>query len=207
MYELVVEAFNIADRYRTPVVIMGDGYLWQMMEAVEFRDEEPIYKAEKLWAVKGHEMKREHNTITSIYIESDVLEAHNNRLQAKYREIEKNETRAEEFNCEGADVIVTAYGTVARIVKNVIKDAEKEGIKVGLIRPITLWPFPSASYAKYADKIKGFLCVEMSTGQMIEDVRLAVNGRNSVDFYGRTGGNVPAQSAILEEVRQIAARK
>ena len=208
MYEVVVEAFNIADRYRTPVVVMGDGYLGQMMEAVEFRDEEPIAKIDKSsWAACGHKMEREHNTITSIYIEADVLEAHNNKLQAKYREIEKNETRVEEFNCEGADVIVTAYGTVARIVKNVIKDAEKEGIKVGLIRPITLWPFPSESYAKYADKVKGFLCVEMSTGQMVEDVRLAVNGRNTVDFYGRTGGNVPSQSAILEEVRKIAAKK
>lgn len=205
MYELVVEAFNIADRYRTPVVIMGDGYLGQMMEAVEFRDEEPICRTEKPWATVGHRMEREHNTITSIYIEPDVLEAHNNRLQTKYREIEKNETRVEEFHCENADVIVTAYGTVARIVKNVIKDAEKEGIRVGLIRPITLWPFPSASFARYAEKVKGFLCVEMSTGQMVEDVRLAVNGRNTVSFYGRTGGNVPTQGAILEEVRKIAA--
>jgi len=208
MYELVVDAFNIADKYRTPVVVMGDGYLGQMMEAVEFRDEEPIYKADKsTWAACGSELKRDHHTITSIYIEADVLEAHNNKLQAKYKEITANETRVEEYNCEGADVIVTAYGTIARIVKNVIKDAEKEGIKVGLIRPITLWPFPSASYAKYAENCKGFLCVEMSTGQMIEDVKLAVNGKNTVDFYGRTGGNVPSQAAILEEVRKIAARK
>ena len=206
MYELVVDAFNIADKYRNPVVIMGDGYLGQMMEAVEFRDEEPIAKVEKPWAACGSKLERPHNTITSIYIEADVLEAHNNKLQAKYREVEKNETRVEEYNCEGADVIVTAYGTVARVVKNVIKEAEKEGIKVGLIRPITLWPFPAESYAKYADKVKGFLCVEMSTGQMIEDVKLAVNGKNTVDFYGRTGGNVPSQDAILAEVRKIAAK-
>ena len=207
LYELVVEAFNIADTYRNPVVVMGDGYLGQMMEAVEFRDEEPIVKVEKPWATCGSKLERPHNTTTSNYIDPDVLEAHNNKLQAKYREVEKNETRVEEYNCEGADVIVTAYGTVARIVKNVIKEAEKEGIKVGLIRPITLWPFPSASYEKYSDKVKGFLCVEMSTGQMIEDVKLAVNGKNTVDFYGRTGGNVPTQAAILEEVRKIAAKK
>ncbi|MBQ3894624.1 MAG: 3-methyl-2-oxobutanoate dehydrogenase subunit beta, partial [Clostridia bacterium] len=142
---------------------------------------------------------------TSIYIEADVLEAHVQKLQRKYAEITANETRVEEFNCEGADIIITAYGTISRIVKNVIKDAAKEGIKVGLIRPITLWPFPSASFAKYADKCKRFLCVEMSTGQMLEDVKLAVNGRNEVEFYGRTGGNVPSQSEILEQVRRIAA--
>ncbi len=208
MYELVVEAFNIADKYRNPVVVMGDGYLGQMMEAVTFRDEEPIYKADKSeWTACGSKLERPHHTITSIYIEADVLEAHVRKLQKKYSEIQANETRVEEFNCEGADIIVTAYGTISRIVKNVIKDAEKEGIKVGLIRPITLWPFPSESYAKYADKVKSFLCVEMSAGQMIEDVKLAVNGRNEVKFYGRTGGNVPSQSEILDQVRAIAAQK
>ena len=207
LYELVVHAFNVADQYRNPVVILGDGYLGQMMEAVEFKDEEVINKVEKPWATVGTNMEREHNVITSIYIEADVLEAHNNKLQAKYRAIEANETMVEEFNCEGADVIVTAYGTVARIVKNVIKDAAKEGIKVGLIRPITLWPFPKASFEKYAETPKGFLCVEMSAGQMVEDVRLAINGKNSVDFHGRTGGNVPSQKDIMAIVREIAARK
>ncbi len=206
LYELVVHAFNVADTYRNPVVILGDGYLGQMMEAVEFRDTEPVEHIDKPWATVGTHMKREHNVITSIYIEADVLEAHNNRLQEKYRSIQKNETMVEEYNCEGADVIVTAYGTVARIVKNVIKDAASEGIKVGLIRPVTLWPFPSASFVKYADTPKGFLTVEMSAGQMVEDVRLAVNGRNSVEFYGRTGGNVPEQKVILQKVRDIASR-
>lgn len=207
LYELVVEAFNIADRYRNPVVVMGDGYLGQMMEPVEFRDVEPIEHIEKPWACTGHEMKRKHNTITSIYIDPNVLEEHNRKLQAKYRKVEENETRVEVFNCDGADVIVTAYGTVSRIVKNVIKDAEKEGIKVGLIRPITLWPFPSAAYEKYAETPKGFLTVEMSAGQMIEDVKLALNGKNKVYFHGRTGGNVPTQKDILQIVRDIAAGK
>lgn len=206
MYELVVEAFNIADRYRNPVVVMGDGYLGQMMEAVEFRDVEPIEKIEKPWAITGTKMEREHNVVTSIYIDPDTLEAHNNKLQAKYKVAKEKETRVEIFNCDDADVIVTAYGTIARIVKNVIKDAAKEGIKVGLIRPITLWPFPTAAYEKYATTPKGFLTVEMSCGQMVEDVRLAVNGKNSVAFYGRSGGNVPSPKAILEEVRKIAGK-
>ncbi len=206
LYELVVEAFNIADRYRTPVVIMGDGYLGQMMEAVEFREKEPIDEIEKPWATVGSKMERPHNVITSIYIEANVLEAHNNKLQAKFRKIQERETRAEVYNCDGADVIVTAYGTVARVVKNVIKEAAKEGIQVGLIRPITLWPFPSAVFEQYAEVPKGFLTVEMSAGQMVEDVRLAINGKNTVAFHGRTGGNVPAQRDILEEVRKIAGK-
>lgn len=204
MYELVVEAFNLADEYRNPVVVMGDGYMGQMMEPVEFRDVEPIRKVEKPWACRGHEMKREHNYVTSIYIDPDELEAKNQQLAAKYTDCEEKHAMAEEFNCEGADVIVTAYGTISRVVKNVIKEAAKEGIKVGLIRPVTLWPFPKASYEKYATTPKGFLCVEMSMGQMIEDVRLALNGKNTVDFYGRTGGHVPSQNAILECVRKIA---
>ncbi len=204
MYELVVDAFNIADKYRNPVVVMGDGYMGQMMEAVEFRDEEKIERYEKPWAACGSEMKRDHNVITSIYIEADVLEAHVDKLYAKYKAIEENETRVEVYNCDDADVIVTAYGTCARVVRNVIKDAAKMGIKVGLIRPITLWPFPTAAFEQYASVPKGFLCVEMSKGQMIEDVRLALNGKNTVSFYGRTGGNVPAQKDILEEVLKIA---
>ena len=204
MYELVVDAFNIADKYRNPVVVMGDGYMGQMMEAVEFRDEEKIEHYEKPWAACGSDMKRDHNVITSIYIEADVLEAHVEKLFAKYKAIEENETRVEVYNCDDADVIVTAYGTCARVVRNVIKDAARMGIKVGLIRPITLWPFPTAAFEQYASVPKGFLCVEMSKGQMIEDVRLALNGKNSVSFYGRTGGNVPAQKDILEEVLKIA---
>lgn len=203
LYELVVEAFNIADRYRTLCMIMGDGMLGQMMEAVEFKDKEDIYQADKSWAVTGTEMKRDHNIITSIYIDPEVLEKHNLKLQEKYRKIAENETRVEAYNCDGADVIVAAYGTVARIIKNVIKTAEKEGIKVGLIRPITLWPFPTAEFEKYADVPQAFLSVEMSAGQMVEDVRLAVNGKRPVYFHGRMGGMIPTQKEILEKIREI----
>ena len=148
-------------------------------------------------------MKRDHNIITSIYIDPEVLEKHNLKLQAKYRQIAENETRVEICNCDGADIIVAAYGTVARIIKNVIKTAEKEGIRVGLIRPVTLWPFPAAAFEKYAQVPKAFLSVEMSAGQMVEDVRLAVNGKKPVHFLGRMGGMIPTQKEILEKIREI----
>ncbi|HHV98814.1 MAG TPA: 3-methyl-2-oxobutanoate dehydrogenase subunit VorB [Clostridiaceae bacterium] len=203
LYELTVEAFNIADRYRILTMIMGDGILGQMMETVEFRDEEEIIKVDKDWATTGTEMKRDHNTITSIYINPEVLEKHNQKLQAKYRKIEENEVRVETFNCDGADIIVAAYGTVARIIKNVIKMAEKEGIKVGLIRPITLWPFPVAAFEKYSEVPKAFLSVELNAGQMVEDVRLAVNGKRPVYFHGRMGGMLPTQKEILDKIKEI----
>jgi len=206
LYELTVEAFNIADKYRTIVMIMGDGTLGQMMEAVEFKDEEEIYKSEKDWAVTGTGMKRPKNIITSIYINPEVLEEHNLKLQRKYKLIEENETKVETYNCDGADIIVTAFGTVARIVKNVIKTAEKEGIKVGLIRPITLWPFPTKTFEKYAEVPKAFLSVEMNAGQMVEDVRLAVNGKRPVYFHGRMGGMIPSQQEILDKIKSILGK-
>lgn len=203
LYELTVEAFNIADKYRVLAMIMGDGILGQMMEAVEFKDKEEIFSADKSWATTGTGMKREHNTITSIYINPEVLEKHNQKLQAKYRTIEENEVRVEVFNCENADIIVAAFGTVARIIKNVIKMAEKEGIKVGLIRPITLWPFPGETFEKYAEVPKAFLDVELNAGQMVEDVRLALNGKRPVYFHGRMGGMLPTQQEILNKIKEI----
>ena len=203
LYELTVEAFNIADKYRIIAMIMGDGILGQMMEAVEFREKEDIVTVEKSWAVTGTNMKRDNNTITSIYINPEVLEKHNLKLQQKYRQIEENETRVEVYNCENADVIVAAFGTVARIVKNVIKMAEKEGIKVGLIRPITLWPFPSEPFRKYAGVPKAFLTVELNAGQMLEDVKIALNGKNETYFYGRMGGMIPTQQEILDKIKEI----
>ena len=203
LYELTVEAFNIADKYRILTMIMGDGVLGQMMEAVEFKDKEDIYSDDKAWSAKGTGMNREHNTITSIYIQPEVLEKHNQKLQAKYDRISKAEKRVETYNCEDAEVILTAYGTVARIAKNVIHAAEKEGIKVGLIRPITLWPFPEEAYQQYAEKAKAFLSVEMSAGQMVEDVRLAVNGKCPVHFLGRMGGMIPTEAEILAKIKDI----
>ena len=203
LYELTVEAFNIADRYRITVMVQGDGILGQMMEAVEFKDKEVVDVVEKPWATTGTKMKRDHNVITSIYIDPEVLEQHNLKLQAKYRVIEENEVKVEEYNCENADIIIVAYGSVARIAKSVIKLAEKEGIKVGLIRPITLWPYPSKVFDKYVDKVNSFLTVELSAGQMVEDVRLAVNGRKPVHFYGRMGGMVPTNKEIILKIKEI----
>ncbi len=203
LYELTVEAFNISDKYRQLTMIMGDGVLGQMMEAVEFKDQENIVKVDKPWATTGTGLKREHNTIQSIYIQPEVLEDHNKKLQAKYKVIEENEVRVESYNCENADIIVTAFGTTARIVNNVIKMARKEGINVGLIRPITLWPFPVKEFEKYAEVPKAFLSVELNAGQMVEDVRLAVNGKKPVYFYGRMGGMIPTQQEILDQIKQI----
>lgn len=205
LYELTVESFNLADRYRMLVMILGDGTLGQMMEPVEFRETEPVEAADKSWATTGRAGKEEHNIITSIYIEPDDLERKNNELQDKYRLVEKNETRFETFNVDGAEIVFTAFGTTSRICRNVIRQAAEMGIKVGLIRPITLWPFPSAEIARVADldSVKAFFDIELNAGQMVEDVRLAVNGRKPVYFHGRMGGNMPTQREILEKLVAI----
>jgi 2-oxoglutarate ferredoxin oxidoreductase subunit alpha len=177
-----------------------------MMEPVTFRDEEPIETVEKNWAVSGTEGKRSHHTVQSIYIEADDLEAVNNRLQAKYAVIRQNEVRVELLNCDQAEIILTAFGTCSRICRNIIRQAAEIGIKVGLIRPITLWPFPEAAVAAVAQQpsVKAFLDVELNSGQMLEDVRLAVNGCKPVHFHGRTGGNLPTQQEIRDKIRAIA---
>jgi len=203
LYELTVEAFNIADRYRIVVMVLGDGMLGQMMEAVVFKDSEDIEVTDKSWATRGSKLERERNIIKSIDTVPERLEALNNSLQAKYRTIESREKRAEIYRCEGADIIITAFGTVARIVKNAIDDAEKEGVKVGLIRPISLWPFPTEDIYKYADVPRAFLSVELNAGQMVEDVRLAVNGKKPVHFLGRTGGMAPSQAEIVDKIKTL----
>ncbi len=207
-YELTVEAFNLADRYRMLALILGDGALGQMMEPVEFRETEPIEQYPKDWTVSGTDEKRPHNMITSIYIEADVMEAFNRHLQAKYAEVAKNETRVECINCEDAEIIIIAYGTCSRISRNVIQQAAELGIKVGIIRPITLWPFPTQTIADAAKQpsLKAFLDIELNCGQMVEDVRLAVEGQKPVHFYSRYGGNLPTQADILEQIRMIAGR-
>ncbi len=203
LYELTVEAFNVADRYRITSMIMGDGMLGQMMEAVEFKDEENIETVEKDWALTGTRMKREHNIITSVNVNPYELEKINEGLQAKYKKIVENEQRVEIYNCKDADVIIVAHGTVARIIKNVIETLKHEGIRVGLIRPITLWPFPTEIFEKYASVPKMFLTVELSAGQMVEDVRLALNGKKPVYFYGRMGGMIPTQKEIMDKIKSI----
>ena len=192
--DLTYSAFDTADKYRTPVVILGDGMIGQMMEPVEM-PEEIAELPEKPWATTGC-AKGERRIINSLYIEPDVMEKVNLRLQEKYNTIARNETRWEEYFMEDAEMVITAYGTTARIAKKSIKELRKAGVKAGLIRPITLWPLPAEAINKAAARAKAFLTVEMSCGQMVEDVRLAVNGQAPVEFFGRTGGMIPSWKEI-----------
>ncbi len=205
LYELTVEAFNMADTYRMLVMILGDGTLGQMMEPVLFRDVEPIVSTDKAWATTGRKGRPEHNTVTSIYIEPDDLERKNNDLLDKYEVVKKNETRFESTGIEDAEIVITSFGTCSRICKNVIRQAAEAGIKVGMVRPITLWPFPSDEISRVAalPNVKAFLDIELNAGQMVEDVRLAVNGKKPVYFHGRMGGNMPSQKEILDKLIAI----
>ena len=207
LYELTVKAFDLADKYRMLVMVMADGALGQMMENVEFRHKEEPALVDKPWATTGTGLKREKNYITSVYINPDELEKVNDRLQAKYREIEENEVLYEETDCEGADIVICAYGLAARITRNVMKIAAGEGIKVGLLRPITLWPFPKDAVSALSEKTRIVMSVELSAGQMVEDVRLAINGKLPVYFYGRTGGNLPSQNEILLKIKEILGKE
>lgn len=202
--DLVAEGFDIADQYRTPVMILGDGMIGQMMEPVEFKEHQSRKLPEKTWAANGwRDKSRPRNIVNSLYIEAEAMEEVNRQLQAKYAEITKNETRVQEIMCEDADYIIAAFGTTARIAKNAALKAREMGVKVGVIRPITLWPFPTETFAKAAERVKGMLCVEMNTGQMIEDVRLSVSGKVPVEFYGTTGGFVPTPDAVVEALMKL----
>ena len=201
--DLTCHAFDVADTYRIPVMMMGDGMLGQMMEPISFGEIKRADLPEKTWATTGTQMKRERNIINSLFMAPEELEDLIRERQKRYDIIERDEVMVEEIDVDDADIIVTAYGTIARVVKNAKVIAEQQGIKVGIIRPITLWPFPKQAFAKAAASKKPVLCVEMSMGQMVEDVRLAVNGAAPVHFYGRTGGVVPAPEDIAAEIRKI----
>ncbi|MBE7050469.1 MAG: 3-methyl-2-oxobutanoate dehydrogenase subunit VorB [Ruminococcaceae bacterium] len=209
MVDLTSDAFDIGDKYRCPVMIMGDGMLGQMMEPVEFKDTDVSDLPEKEWATSGTGMKRKKNIINSLFIEASELEDLVLERQKRYDEIAKNEVRYEAVDVEDADIILVAYGTTARIAKTAMAKAKEKGYKVGIIRPITLWPFPFEAFEKALSKNtkKTFLAVEMSMGQMVEDVRLAVNGRANVEFFGRTGGVVPTPKEILEKIEEIGGAK
>ena len=200
--DCTISAFDLADKYRMPVMLMGDGMLGQMMEPVSFPETVVGSVIEKPWATTGTKMKRKANVINSLYIQPDELEQIIIKRQHKYAEIEQNEVKFEAEGLEDAEIVLVAYATTARIAKAAISQAKKEGFKVGIIRPITLWPFPNSIIEKTAARVKCMITVEMSTGQMVEDVRLAVNGACPVYFYGRTGGNVPTPAALLEQIRR-----
>lgn len=203
LVDLIIEGFDIADQYRNPVMILGDGMIGQMMEPVEFKAPKKRELPPKDWATVGTGGKRKPNIINSLYLAPEILEEHNNDLQKKYRTIKENEVKVESYNLENADVVIAAYGTTARIVKTAIANLEKEGYKVGFIRPITLWPYPYEEFKKINENCKGILTVEMNSGQMLDDVKIAVEGKFPVYFYGRTGGMVPTPKEIMAKVKEI----
>lgn len=206
MADFVDLGFELAFKYRNPVMILTDGAIGQMMEKVYLPDQKERLSNEELikkygsWATTGKPESRERNIITSLNLKSEIQEIHNIHLQEKYHSIEENEIRYEAIQCDDADYILVAFGTSARISQKVIQMGRKKGLKIGLLKPITLWPFPSAILNKLATNAKGFLSVEMNAGQMVEDVRLAVNGKAPVAHFGRMGGMIPSPIEVLTAV-------
>ena len=198
MVNLIHLGFDLADKYRTPVILCGDGMLGQMMEPVEFEEHEVTTYDHSDWAAMGTKGEREPHIINSLYLSPEELEAHNKKLIAKYKEISDKEKRVEVIDVEDADIVFTAFGTTSRICRSAGDILKEKGYKVGFIRPITLWPFPSEAYEKINKDCKVILDVELNQGQMVEDVRLAVNGKLPVEFYGRQGGMIPSAEEIAE---------
>lgn len=201
--DLITEAFDVADIYRVPVLMLCDAMIGQMMEPVEFREIKKRNLPEKSWATVGTKGIRPPNIINSLYLDPSELEKHNCDLAEKYEKIKTDEVKVEVIDLEDADVVVAAFGTTARIVKEAVKICASEGIRVGMIRPITIWPYPEKAFDGIGKKCKGVLCVEMSTGQMLDDVKIAVNGRKPVFFYGRTGGVIPDPRDIAANIAKI----
>ena len=202
MADYTVKAFDVADKYRMPVMLLADGTMGQMMEPVSL-PEVATKEIEKPWAVRGTKCERPHNIINSLYLKPEELERTNFERFEKYKEIEKNECLYEEYMTEDADVVLVAFGITARVSKNAVAMARKQGLKVGLIRPITLWPFPTEVLRKTADRVKGFISVELSMGQMIEDVRLATECKKPVRLCNRTGGMIVSPEEIVESVKKF----
>jgi len=207
MADFVKTAFDLAFKYRGPVMILSDGVIGQMMEKVELFEPIPRKDTEQIekdtpWATTGRKNGRERNIITSLDLDPSKQEQHNIHLQEKYNEIKKNETRFEEIECDDAEYLFVAYGSSARIAQKLVQAARKKGIKVGLLRPITLFPFPTGKIRELLTHVKGILSVEMSAGQMVEDVRLAVEGKVPVEHYGRMGGMIPSPDELVEALEK-----
>lgn len=207
MVDLIIEGFDLADIYRNPVMICGDGMMGQMMEPVEFKEHEKRSLPVKDWATTGTGGKRNPNIINSLYLEASELEAHNKHLIQKYSEITEKEVRYECIDVQEADFVFSAYGTTSRIVKSAMKILSEEGYKVGLIRPITIWPYPYQAFKQIKENCKGVMVVEMNTGQMIDDVKIAVEGKYPVHFYGRQGGMVPSPEEVADAARTLLGGK
>jgi len=206
--DVMKDSFNIADYYRNPVMVLVDGLIGQMMESVDF--DHPVKERklpEKDWATNGiinHPGRR--NVANSLYLDPALLEQHNFKLQAKYNQIKKNETRFELVNFDNPEYVIVAYGTMARICRSAIEMLKKDGIEVGMIRPITLFPYPEKAFDQIPKKAKGILTCELSMGQMLDDVLIANNGRHKVGFFGRTGGMVPDPEEIVDAIKSFNER-
>jgi 2-oxoglutarate ferredoxin oxidoreductase subunit alpha len=203
MVDLIQVSFDKADYYRNPVMVLGDGMIGQMMEPIEFKEMPKLDLPKKDWATTGTKGERKPNVINSLFLKPEELEEHNIRLTHKYDTMRNNEQQYESYNMENAQIIAVAYGTTSRIVKNAIEELKKEGINVGLIRPITLWPFPQKAFEQIPASAKAFLSVEMSMGQMIDDIKIVNEGRLPVEFYGRVGGMIPTPEGVMNKVREI----
>jgi 2-oxoglutarate ferredoxin oxidoreductase subunit alpha len=208
MADFVGLAFDLAFKYRNPAMILSDGAIGQMMEKVylpvqkERLTDEEVIKKYGDWATSGKKENRNRNIITSLSLESEVQEKHNLKLQVKYAKITETEVKFEKSNCDDAEFLLVAYGTSARICQKVVQVGREKGIKIGLLRPITLWPFPSSEINRLADQVKGILSVEMSAGQMVYDVKLAVEGKVKVIHFGRFGGMVPSPDEVLKALEE-----
>ncbi len=200
MADFVFEGFRLAEKYRTPAMILTDGALGQMMEKLEMPVKGSLPYPDTSWATKGKQNGQERNFITSLFMQPEKMEEVNMHLQEKYRLMEANEVRFEEFDVEDADVLLVAFGLVARICEKAMQLAREKGLRVGLLRPITLFPYPSKRLAELSSKVSAVLTVEMNSGQMLEDVRLAVEGRCPVHFKGRMGGMIPSPEEVLEAI-------
>jgi 2-oxoisovalerate ferredoxin oxidoreductase alpha subunit len=206
MADLTTQAFDLADQYRNPVVVLADGFIGQMMEPVEFAPPRAVPQPAS-WAVTGTAEHRR-NLVSSIFLEPDLLEQHIRKLEAKYLEAERTVAHAECWRTEDAEFVLVGYGIVGRILKAVVEQARARGIKVGLLRPITLYPFPVREIRELSRRARAFAVVEMSTGQLRDDVRLALDGRTPVEFYSRVGGNAPSAEEVLAFVeRKFAAEE
>ena len=203
MADLTVKGFDLADEYRMPAMVLADGTMGQMMEPVTMGNYQPK-TVEKPWAVTGTKMQRPHNIVNSLYLNPEELERTNFERYARYAVIEQKEAMYESFLMEDAEICVTAFGIASRVSRNAVLAARAEGIKVGLLRPITLWPFPKAPFAEAADRVSAFISVELSMGQMIEDVELATRCKRPVYLCNRTGGMIPSPEQVLAKIKEIA---
>ncbi len=207
MADLTIKGFDLADKYRMTSMILADGTMGQMMEPVEIRDDAEIATYDKSWAVTGTKGERTHNIVNSLFLKPDQLERTNFERYERYKTIEENEVMYEEFMMDDAEICVVAFGIAARVSQNAIVEARKKGIKVGMIRPITLWPFPKKPLLAAADKVKKFISVELSMGQMVEDIELAIKCKKPVELCNRVGGMIPSPEEVLAKIEEANGGK